>query len=471
MLYNRKSRFKTDYIQDNYLRKYMLEEIYERTVSEGYDSSEILEKIRSSPDDSSRSSIRRQLQKKLSTDNGESSNIKRGVPQTNEHKRNSIIKLSDEIKERDNKYLESVKSGIPTVNSIRRELQKLYGDLKDGIANTIAIEVGTTIYKVDSLIENGIIDFGVRRPLLNIFSNHLRKERINIINGRAVSKGFVSSEILGRLGYAPSNSNGSGNGRKLQKKLSNNHGQPGNIQGGVPRSNGSRGGRGLIDQAYLEAVKSGDMLTAEKMVEEAAEAAGFTQSLYHGTQAKGWTIYKLKINKSLPGSDKRKAIWFTSSKSSANTYDVDADADRYYVNLGKQYEFNANGSLLDSLLAPREIYRIVHPELTDYDFDRKYRNFENDVTYEEVRKNNDRNHKSVYASVNEYESVRRKHQGNNAIVLGKVPMHGQIGRVHKVQSGRNGKRNPQKGTGNLGGGRGLNDQTYLEAVKSGDMYI
>ena len=44
------------------------------------------------------------------------------------------------------------------------------------------------------------------------------------------------------------------------------------------------------DTDYLAAVKSGDMDTARRMVEEAARDAGYTEHLYHGTQSFGFTV-------------------------------------------------------------------------------------------------------------------------------------------------------------------------------------
>ena len=46
------------------------------------------------------------------------------------------------------------------------------------------------------------------------------------------------------------------------------------------------------DRDYLSAVESGDMETAQKMVEEAAKAAGYVTHAYHGTLTKGITEFK-----------------------------------------------------------------------------------------------------------------------------------------------------------------------------------
>jgi hypothetical protein len=55
----------------------------------------------------------------------------------------------------------------------------------------------------------------------------------------------------------------------------------------------------LKDDAYMSAVDSGDMETAQRMVDEAAKAAGYTEKVYHGTQRFGFT--KLDTSKSDDG--------------------------------------------------------------------------------------------------------------------------------------------------------------------------
>lgn len=47
----------------------------------------------------------------------------------------------------------------------------------------------------------------------------------------------------------------------------------------------------LKDDAYMSAVDSGDMETAQRMVDEAAKAAGYTIGAYHGTPIKGITVF------------------------------------------------------------------------------------------------------------------------------------------------------------------------------------
>jgi hypothetical protein len=69
------------------------------------------------------------------------------------------------------------------------------------------------------------------------------------------------------------------------------------------------------DADYLSAVKRGDMETAQRMVDEAAKAAGYdTPMLYHGTKNFGFTQFDL--NKM----DDKMSIFLTSTPETASTY-------------------------------------------------------------------------------------------------------------------------------------------------------
>lgn len=69
-----------------------------------------------------------------------------------------------------------------------------------------------------------------------------------------------------------------------------------------------------MDAEYMDAVKSGDMETAQRMVDEAAKKAGFTARVLHGTQNFGFTV----IDTSL--SDDELSFFATSDVETAKTY-------------------------------------------------------------------------------------------------------------------------------------------------------
>lgn len=48
--------------------------------------------------------------------------------------------------------------------------------------------------------------------------------------------------------------------------------------------------RSVQDREYMDAVKSGDMETAQRMVDEAAKAAGYNRRAFHGTVSQFWTF-------------------------------------------------------------------------------------------------------------------------------------------------------------------------------------
>ena len=68
------------------------------------------------------------------------------------------------------------------------------------------------------------------------------------------------------------------------------------------------------DAAYLDAVKRGDMETAQKMVDEAAKKAGYTVKAYHGTKAFGFTEFDTEK------SDDKRSLFAAGSTELAQTY-------------------------------------------------------------------------------------------------------------------------------------------------------
>lgn len=73
------------------------------------------------------------------------------------------------------------------------------------------------------------------------------------------------------------------------------------------------------DQAYMDAVESGDMETAQRMVNEAAKEAGYTIKAYHGTPNAEFTVFdKDRVGK---GNDQYGAgFYFATSKEAASHY-------------------------------------------------------------------------------------------------------------------------------------------------------
>lgn len=71
--------------------------------------------------------------------------------------------------------------------------------------------------------------------------------------------------------------------------------------------------------------------------------------------------------------------------------------------------------------------------------------------YSEVKANNERNHASVYESIDEYERAREKYQGDNGTLVGQPSRNGRIDEVHQGKSEGDGKRNTQKGNGSSQG--------------------
>lgn len=72
--------------------------------------------------------------------------------------------------------------------------------------------------------------------------------------------------------------------------------------------------QGEIDEQYDEALRNNDMDAAAKLVKEAAEKAGYTEDIYHGTRSFGFT--KFNLDKTADGI----SIFATSDRDLAETY-------------------------------------------------------------------------------------------------------------------------------------------------------
>jgi hypothetical protein len=96
-------------------------------------------------------------------------------------------------------------------------------------------------------------------------------------------------------------------------------GQEGQGEGGAVRQAGDV--RFMpSDSDYLEAVNSGDTATAQRMVDEAAKAAGYTIGpVYHGTPTGGFNVFDKRMRGETSGVS-RQAFSFTTDKKAAEGY-------------------------------------------------------------------------------------------------------------------------------------------------------
>jgi hypothetical protein len=104
-----------------------------------------------------------------------------------------------------------------------------------------------------------------------------------------------------------------GGGNRIER------GQEGQGEGGAVRQAGDV--RFMpSDSDYLEAVNSGDTATAQRMVDEAAKAAGYTIGpVYHGTPTGGFNVFDKRMRGETSGVS-RQAFSFTTDKKAAEGY-------------------------------------------------------------------------------------------------------------------------------------------------------
>ena len=106
-----------------------------------------------------------------------------------------------------------------------------------------------------------------------------------------------------------------------------------------------------IDQEYLAAVEAGDMETAQRIVDEAAKAAGYTERMFHGTSSQPGDINS-SITRFAPPS------WWTRDKAQAQRF-ANATVEGWtpkvyeaYLNVGQSMELSSPQAAEDFIRAP-----------------------------------------------------------------------------------------------------------------------
>lgn len=113
---------------------------------------------------------------------------------------------------------------------------------------------------------------------------------------------------------------------------------------GTARESGGARFSKRVDSDYMKAVENGDTETAQKLVDEAAKAAGYdSEPLYHGTQDFGFT--KLDVSKS----DDEISFFATSNPDMAQTYSGKSGIRGIGRHLGKDIESLSINQVIERL--------------------------------------------------------------------------------------------------------------------------
>ncbi len=173
----------------------------------------------------------------------------------------------------------------PTLNFIRNELRKIYGSIDSAIADGIAIEKENSIFVVDSGIEDGKIDFGVRHQF-KIDDANLRLMNLEEINDRAISKGYVDNEISKRIRHSSNNGSRGSVERKLSEELSDNTRKSENNESRISGKDAADGSRRL---KFSLKDSDGNTLSPEQQEyfknSEVVDKDGNLLVVYHQTSA------------------------------------------------------------------------------------------------------------------------------------------------------------------------------------------
>ena len=139
------------------------------------------------------------------------------------------------------KYIPYDKIGAANITFLRSELRKLYSGINDGVADSIAIAQGSTVYIVDSGKDNGEICFGVRTKI-KFSDNDLRAEYVRRTNDEAVSNGYISDGLFASFKDRYDNDRSSNLRRESGTELPTDQRKSQDYERGVPNGDADRGG-------------------------------------------------------------------------------------------------------------------------------------------------------------------------------------------------------------------------------------
>lgn len=247
------------------------------------------------------------------------------------------------------KYISSNKIGVDNWKYIDSQVQSIFKGVRDGIANSIAIEKDDVIYIVDSGKDDGNISFGVRK-VLEISDENLRKAYVKELNNDAISKGYVSDEVSSKLGNEYDNSRRSNRGQELGKELSTNTRESSDNEGRVSGEDGYRGRGVLNNKNYSLKDNLGNELSKEQAEffkdSKVRDENGNLLVMYHGTTSGEFTVFDTnKSNKAFHLNNLGVGNYFTSSYRDARIYSHE-DKGRIikaYLNIKKPYRLKKNG--------------------------------------------------------------------------------------------------------------------------------
>ena len=227
------------------------------------------------------------------------------------------------------------------------KIKPIYGE-ENGVADGLAVNLGLTVYVVDSGKEKGDINFQVRKKV-EFVHEVLLKKYMEGRNNDAVRKGLISDGIVKRI------RRGLGLDRRLfgQEKYGSslsdlNEQSENNIEGVQEGIQGQSSDQvsGLTDSeihaAYQKAVAENDMETAQRMVDEKARRWSGKNALYIDdwrTGKKQYVFYRPKTNGHAV--NKAKNIVITSNVANADAQDPNGKHISVYAKATKAFAIDA----------------------------------------------------------------------------------------------------------------------------------
>ena len=239
----------------------------------------------------------------------------------------------------------------------------------NAVADGIGIEVGTTVFIVDSGKDQGEIAFGVRSRI-KISDESLRKNYIWRKNNDAVSNGYISDGLSSKFKSELDKYRRSNTGRISGTELSVNTTETQHQQERVSERNGDSRGRGLNSRLSISVDSEGNTLSEQQQEyfkdSKVRNAEGELTPVYHGSSNEFFVFDRNRMGK---GNDQFGAGFYFATDEESSLHYGDKVI-KGYLNITKPIVINRTmdgGDLFDVKLTQKQAYEILkrHPKIYD----------------------------------------------------------------------------------------------------------
>ena len=217
------------------------------------------------------------------------------------------------------KYFTAQDVGVLNYNILTNRINALYNKLNDTMADCVAIDVGTTVYYIDTSKYDNFVRIGVR-SFFDIPEDTIRKIVIDKINKESYERNYGDNEVFRRLGVEVDNDSRGDISDLSTKNYTNNQREPKDNEGRFYNKTWDKYYKSL-ENAYNFFVKNPTKHKnkLEEIINEYANYKGYKFNVYHGSR-NVFTAFDEEKKGTNTKTQTSKEWFFASDKETANSY-------------------------------------------------------------------------------------------------------------------------------------------------------